>query len=258
VKLLLAAMALVAGLEARQETGFLNRAVVVKGITYKYQVYLPQDYTKSRKWPVILFLHGGGERGDDGLAQTQVGIARNVRLQPERWPAILVMPQCRKDVFWTTPEMQDQAMAALEAAIKEFKGERSQVYLTGLSLGGYGTFSLGARHPERFAALAPICGGVVMASRPELTPAGSGDPYENIGKLIGKTPIWIFHGGDDKTVAVTESQKMREVIKAAGGTPKYTEYPGVAHNSWDKAYAEADFVKWMLAQKLAAKPKQKR
>ena len=152
--------------------------------------------------------------------------------------------------------MEAQALAALDASIKEFKGDRSRVYLTGLSMGGYGTFAIGAKHADRFAAMAPICGGVMRPNRRGVPaqPAPTGDPYAETAKGIGKKPIWIFHGAADPTVPVTESQKMRDAIQAAGGSPKYTEYPGVGHNSWDKAYGEGDFPKWLLEQKLDRKP----
>jgi len=238
--------------QARQETGFLNRTVRVKGVTYKYQVYVPAVWNKSKQWPVILFLHGAGERGDDGLAQTQVGIGGAIRFHSERVPAVVVMPQCRKEVWWTQPEREEMALAALEATVKKFRGDRTRLYLTGLSMGGYGTFGLGARNSGKFAALVPICGGVRMPRRAK-TPVAeepAGDPYADTARKIGKTPIWIFHGGADSTVPVTESQKMNEALKAIGAEPKYTEYPGVGHNSWDKAYGEAELWKWLLNQKL--------
>ena len=241
-----------APLQARQETGFLNRTVRVKGVAYKYQVYVPAEWSKNKKWPVILFLHGSGERGDDGMAQTQVGIGGAIRLHSERVPAVVVMPQCPKEKWGSEPEIEEMVMATLEASVKQFHGDRARIYLTGVSMGGYGTFALGARRPGQFAALVPICGGVRLPRR--LLPAGSeepaGDPYQDAARKIGKTPIWIFHGGADPTVPVTESQKMVEALKAAGADPKYTEYPRVGHNSWDKAYAEADLWKWLFEQRL--------
>jgi len=240
-------------LQARQETGFLSRTVRVKGVAYKYQVYVPAEWNKSKQWPVILFLHGAGERGDDGLAQTQVGIGGAIRFHSDRVPAVVVMPQCRKGIWWTAPEMEEMALAALDAAVKQFRGDRARLYLTGLSMGGYGTFGLGARQSGRFAALVPICGGVRLPRRPNLPAVEepAGDPYAATAGKIGKTPIWIFHGGADPTVPVTESQKLVEALKAAGAAPKYTEYPGVGHNSWDKAYGETELWKWLFEQRLS-------
>jgi predicted peptidase len=231
-----------------KETGFLNRTAEVGGVIYGYQVYVPAEWNSSRKWPVILFLHGAGERGNDGLLQTQVGIATAVRLKSERFPAVIVMPQCRRNTWWTEPAMEAQALKALEKTVKEFKGDPARIYLTGLSMGGYGTWSLAAKHPGRFAALAPICGGVRPPRRMAQEPQEA-DPYSGVAAKIGKTPVWIFHGGADKTVPVSESRSMNEALKAAGGNVKYSEYEGVGHNSWDKAYGEPEFITWLLAQK---------
>jgi predicted peptidase len=234
---------------ARTETGFLNRSVTLSGVTYRYQVYVPPQWTKSQSWPVILFLHGAGERGEDGLIQTEVGLAGSLRRHVERWPAIVVIPQCRKDVWWhSDPKMEAQAMAALERSIREFKGDRARVYLTGLSMGGYGTWAFGSRHIELFAALAPICGGLRAPGqwRDKIAVVGSA---EEIAKRIGKTPVWIFHGDADPTVPVEESRTMRQALQAAGAEPRYTEYPRVGHNSWDKAYAEEELPRWLLSQR---------
>ncbi len=236
--------------EARpKDTGFLNRTAEVGGVKYRYQVYVPPEWTGNRKWPVILFLHGAGERGEDGLLQTQVGIGAAVRLHRDRFPALIVMPQCRRNVWWTEPTMEAQALKALEQTTKEFKGDPERTYLTGLSMGGYGTWAFGAKYPGRFAALAPVCGGVREPRRASPPAPDAGDPYTPAAAKIGMTPVWIFHGADDKTVPVTESRGMSRALQAAGASPKYTEYEGVGHNSWDRAYGEPDFMPWLLAQK---------
>jgi predicted peptidase len=256
MRLLLLVILLLPVLPAKNETGFLHRTVSVNGEIHKYQVYVPREFTKSRRWPVVLFLHGAGERGDNGSAQTDTGLGKALRLFPDRYPAVVVMPQCKKDKWWTMPEMQAVALAALDRSMKEFKGDRERVYLTGLSMGGYGTFGIGSKTAGRFAALAAICGGVRLPRRPGLEniPQAQGeDPYRETAKGIGKTPIWIFHGAADSVVPVDESRKMVEALKAEGAEPKYTEYPGVNHNSWDRAYAEPDLPKWLFEQRLAAK-----
>ncbi|MSV27792.1 MAG: hypothetical protein EXQ52_03485 [Bryobacterales bacterium] len=230
---------------APRETGFLNRAIKVNNVEYRYQVYVPADWTKTRAWPVILFLHGAGERGNDGLAQTQVGLGGGIRFHADRFPAIVVMPQCRKDTRWTDPEIEAQVFAALAKSMKEFHGDAKRVYLTGLSMGGFGTFAFAAKRAGQFAAVVPICGGVVRRNE-----EAKGDPYAEAAVKIGKTPAWIFHGAADPTVPVSESQKMQALLKANGGDVRYTEYPGVGHNSWDKAYAEADLPKWLFEQRL--------
>jgi predicted peptidase len=234
------------------ETGFLDRVVKIGAETYRYQVYAPRDWSKDRKWPVILFLHGAGERGDDGLIQTEVGLGRAIRHYVDRFPAIVVMPQCRKDQWWTQDAMQEQALKAFEQSVKEFNGDPERFYLTGISMGGYGTWSIAAKHPGKFAALAPICGGIrppATIAIPSAAPDSDADPYAETARKIGKTPVWIFHGGADAVVPPDESRKMNEALKAAGGDVRYTEYENVTHNSWDKAYAEPELMKWMFSQK---------
>lgn len=238
---------------ARTETGFLNRAVTVNGTEYRYQVYVPAQWNKHSTWPVILALHGAGERGDDGLLQTDVGLGHAVRQNVSAWSKfIIVMPQCRKEHFWTQPDMEQVALAALERSIKEFHGDRSRLYLTGLSMGGYGTWSIASHHPQMFAALVPICGGIeaprnLPALKTDL--ASDYDPYRDTAQKIGKIPTWVFHGADDPVVPVAGSQKIVEALKGVGADVRYNEYPGVQHNSWDKAYAEPGLPEWLLAHR---------
>ena len=241
---------------ARTQTGFLDRTVTVSGNTYRYEAFVPADFSKKKFWPVILFLHGAGERGSDGVLQTDVGIAHAVRLHSSKFPFIIVIPQCGEGKIWGEPDMQAQAMAALQASIKEFHGDRNRIYLTGLSMGGFGTWELAARNPGRFAALVPVCSGirpqehwpqlrVTLVDDPKIT-----DPYAEVARRLGNTPVWMFHGDADPAVPVAESRHMTEALKAANAKFKYTEYPGVGHNSWDQAYAEPDLVPWLLAQSL--------
>jgi len=240
------------------QTGFLDRRISVKGTAYKYQVFVPENWSPKQKWPIILFLHGAGERGSDGLLQTDVGLPHAVRLDRSRFPAVIVIPQCLKDNWWQTPQMEEMALAALTAATKEFKGDAKRTYLTGLSMGGYGSWDLAAKYPGKFAAVVPICGGIVIPEhlkqmRPDLAATSYPDDprsYEEVAKKIGKTPVWIFHGGADDVVSVEGSRKLDAALKAAGGNVRYTEYPGVGHNSWDKAYAEPELMTWMLSQSL--------
>lgn len=246
----LAILAATSLLARPRETGFLNRTVTVKGVAYRYVVYIPADWTSRKKWPVVLFLHGAGERGDDGLAQSQVGIGGAIRFHPGRFPAVIVMPQCRKDLRWTEPDMEAQAFTALDQSMKEFHGDPDRIYLTGLSMGGYGSWAFAAKYPEKWAATVAVCGGI----RRKTDPADAGDPYADAAKKIGAAmPVWVFHGGDDPTVPVTESRKMVEALKALGSQVKYTEYEGIGHNSWDKAYAEPELPVWLFSQRLSAR-----
>jgi predicted peptidase len=246
----------------KYDTGFLDRSITLQGSAYKYQVFIPESWSPHGKWPIVLFLHGAGERGDDGLQQTDVGIGTAVRTDRNRFPAIVVMPQCRKNVWWIQPPMDDLAIAALEAATKEFHGDTERTYLTGLSMGGYGSWHLAEKYPGRFAALIVICGGIrppaaAIKAHPELTqwtPPDEPKSYSDAAAKVGKTPVWIFHGADDDTVPVAESQRMYAAMKQIGAEVHYTEYPGVKHVSWDKAYDEPKLFPWLFSKSLGTKP----
>jgi len=243
---------------SKSETGFLDRTLSLQGITYKYQVFLPDNWSSQQKWPIILFLHGADERGSDGLLQTQVGLPTAIRKERSRFPAIVVIPQCLAGHWWSESSMENLALAALAVATDEFSGDPKRTYLTGLSMGGYGSLAIAVKYPHKFAAIAPICGGIVLPEHfrqmhPDLEKSAYPDDpksYADVAAKIGKTPIWIFHGGSDDTVPVEGSRKLNEALKAAGGDVHYTEYPGVGHNSWDKAYAESEVMTWMLSKSL--------
>lgn len=240
--------------DAAQQTGFLHRTVEVSGVSYKYQVFVPSDWTPGEKWPVILFLHGAGQRGSDGEEQTDEGLPELLRQRPD-FPAVVVMPQCRRRTWWGDPAMEAQTLKALERSMAELNGDPQRLYLTGLSMGGYGTWAFGYKYPNRFAALVPVCGGVTSRRAfpiPDWHPAARApdDPYGETASKIARIPVWAFHGDADYSVPVTESRKLTEALKAAGGNVRYTEYPGVGHNSWDRAYREEELIPWMLSQRL--------
>lgn len=236
-----------------QQTGFLDRSVTVNGHAYPYIVYVPRNYDASRAWPVILFLHGSGERGNDGTRAMQIGVAAAVRAHPERVPAIVVIPQAPAETRWLG-EPADAAMAALDHAISEFHGDRQRLYLTGLSMGGYGTWHLGMAHPDRWAALVVVCGGLfphptTTAVQQSPLNRNAADPYAFTAHAVRELPIRIFHGSDDPVIPVDESRKMHDALQAEGARDvHYTEYPGVGHNAWDKAYGDEAMWKWLFAQ----------
>jgi predicted peptidase len=238
------------------ETGFLNRAVRVNGVEYRYQVYVPREFRRSTAWPVILALHGGGAYGNDGLRQTEGGLATAIRHHADRFPALVVFPQSHAD---GTPGWQmrggEAALAAVDQTITEFNGDPSRVYLTGYSAGGNGSWYLASHHPDRFAALSVVCGfisefrgktsGVMY---PALAPVPAPDPYVYVAKQVSTLPIWVFHGDADKSVSIEESRNMVKALKAIGANVQYTEFPGVDHNAWDPAYDRDDLIQWMLKQ----------
>lgn len=237
----------------RHETGFLNRSLTLNGHSYPYVVYVPRNYDSAQKWPVILFLHGSGERGSDGLRQTQIGVGAAIRFDASRVPAIVVFPQAPEETRWLG-EPADAAMAALDRSIDEFNGDRARMYLTGLSMGGYGTIHLALANPNRFAALVIVCGGLfphpttTAVQKSPLIPDNV-DPYAFVAQSLRAIPVWIFHGADDPVIPVGEARQLDEALRKAGANVRYTEYPGTGHNSWDKAYGEAGLWRWLFEQR---------
>ena len=216
---------------AKHDTGFLDRTLTIDGTTYRYQVFIPEDWTPHQKWPVILSLHGSGERGEDGMDETDVGIGTAIRSDRGHFEAIVV--GCRnaaKNIWWTMPPMGDLAMTALRNATREFHGDTNRTYLTGISMGGYGSWYLAQKYPHTFAAMVIICGGIhppvsTLKAHPELvnfSPPDGPNAYADAAAKVGKVPVWIFHGGDDNIVPVVESQRMADALKAVGAEVHYT------------------------------------
>ncbi|MDA1038683.1 MAG: alpha/beta fold hydrolase [Planctomycetota bacterium] len=219
---------------------------------FRYRLLRPAQSEPGKTYPLLLFLHGAGERGSDNLAQ--IKYLPTWLAEPElrdRYPCFVVAPQCRADHRWAPFDWSDKkssplaieptgdlaaAVAAVDAVVAAEPIDPDRIYLTGLSMGGYGAWELAARTPHRFAAVAPICGG--------------GDEAQ-AAKLVG-LPIWCFHGGDDKVVPVERSRSMVAAVKAAGGMPKYTELPGVGHDSWTPAYRNSDLLDWLFRQRRLA------
>jgi predicted peptidase len=255
------ALPLTAAAAPRVQTGFLDREITLGRISYRYQVYVPVNYVRGKALPVILFLHGSGEGGEDGLLQTQVGLGPAIRQARQRFPFIVVFPQARRDQLWAG-EMVTLALKTLDQTVKEFNGDPQRLYVTGISMGGFGTWYVAAKAPGKSAAIVPIC-GFVNLKRPDLPAerkafvlkdnlfANSPDPYAAVASQISKVPTWIFHGGADPVISPDESRRMFQTLKASGFDVRYTEYEGVEHNSWDRAYAEPDFVPWLLSHRLS-------
>lgn len=201
-----------------------------------HRLFVPEGEAPARGWPVLLFLHGIGERGSDGIAPTTVGIGPAVQREPERFPMAIVFPQCPDEQYWSGHTL-DIAFDALDAAIEELGADESRVYVSGISMGGYGTFAAALRDPRRFTAVVPVCGGV-----------GHRDPRA-AAERIAHLPLWIFHGDADTVVPVSESRTIVDALRDAGANVRYSEYAGVGHNSWDRAYAEPELVTWLLEQR---------
>ncbi len=204
----------------------------------RYARFVPPGQPPADGWPAILFLHGAGERGSDGLAPTRVGIGPHLR--PD-YPAVVVFPQCLKNRYWPEPEMMQRAMAAFEDGLRDMAIDRRRVYLTGISMGGYGSWLLGALHSTMLAAIVTVCGGF---------PPSRGLTLDDAVDRLKHIPIWNFHGAQDDIIPVDESRRLVARLQAAGSLIRYTEYPHVMHNSWDPAYATPELWPWLFDQKL--------
>jgi predicted peptidase len=193
-------------------------------------IYVPDSVVvgSSKRLPLLIFLHGSGERGTDLELLKIHGLPKLIE-QGQQFPAIVVSPQCPANQWWNIKE--------LEAMVKEikqkYKVDNRRVYLTGLSMGGYGTWELGIAHPRWFAALAPICGG----------------GNEARVHRIKNVPVWVFHGAKDMVVKPSESEKMVNALLQVNGNVRYTLYPEATHDSWTETYQNPDFFKWLFAQK---------
>lgn len=228
------AIAFLAGSLSAAEPGFHNVTFHPKdGEAAKYVVFVPHGLKADAHPPIVLFLHGSGESGSDGEKQAKTGLGKFVRAHEKTFPMIAVFPQSQKRTWKADSEDGKRAMAILEEVEKKYHTDPHRVYLTGLSMGGNGTWSFAAAYPKRWAAIAPICGwGDVKTA----------DSIKDI-------PCWNFHGDADAAVKVEKSREMIKALKDAGGKPKYDEYPGVPHQSWDKAYATPGLFDWMLEHK---------
>ena len=210
---------------------------ITKTISSKYLLYAPTDYGKdsAKKWPLILFLHGSGESGDD-LEKVKTHGPPKLIAHGKEFPFIVVSPQCPSPrVGWDTEVLN----GLLDDVIAHYSVDQDRVYLTGLSMGGYGTWALASDAPQRFAAIAPICGG--------------GTP-RRMARRLNKMPIWVFHGGKDPTVPIKEAQDMVDALKAQGSDVKFTVYPEAGHDSWTATYDNPDLYTWFLEHKRSTSP----
>jgi predicted peptidase len=243
-----------ASISPDERSGFSARTIVVGGVSYPYQLYIPR--AASSGLPVILSLHGSGERGTDGTLQTMIGLGPVVKGRDGEFPAIVVFPQAPPDSVWAGAP-GTAAMRMLDATIAELRADPDRVYLTGISMGGYGTWQLALDHPDRFAALVPVCGGIrPLPAAPTIAvraaKAEAGDPYAYAAAKLARIPTWVFHGAADRSVPVAESRSMVAALRAAGGDVRYTEYERVGHNSWESAYGEPELWRWLWAQRRTA------
>ncbi|HVU88905.1 MAG TPA: prolyl oligopeptidase family serine peptidase [Pirellulales bacterium] len=201
-------------------------------VTLNYLLYLPKDYDKKDAWPLVLFLHGAGERGDDLNLVKKHGPPKLIE-EGKDLPFIVVSPQCPKDNSWTW--QLRELTALVDDLTARYKVDKDRIYLTGLSMGGFGTWALAAYQPDRFAAIIPICGGGEMLMTRRLT----------------QVPIWAFHGAKDPVVPLRRSEELVQALERAKGNVKLTVYPDALHDSWTATYDNPEVWEWLLAQKRA-------
>lgn len=231
---------------------FKAGSFMIDGFTLPYKVMYPKDYDKNKTYPLVVFLHGAGERGNDNEAQLTHGKQFLIDNFSEKYPAIVIAPQCPQGNYWPNVKRHENglgisfsfrsietptpAMKTLVSLIEDWLSsglvDTSKVYVGGLSMGGMGTFELLWRMPQTFAAAFPICGG---------------SNIEKAKSYAKNTALWIFHGADDSVVPVERSVEMYNELKRLGAKVKYTEYEGVNHNSWDNAFREEELVPWLFS-----------
>ena len=251
---LLSLFALRAGIAQDLEM-YERKLYVSKADSLPYRILYPENFNPAQKYPLVIILHGAGERGNNNESQLVYGA--KLFLEPEnrqQYPAIVVFPQCPQDSYWSNVNIvrdetgkrtfnylqavgePTKAMHALLGLLKELEKsgaiDKKHRYIGGLSMGGMGTFELLRRQPKKFAAAFPICGG--------------GHP-DGVKKYAKRVPLWVFHGEEDSVVPVEKSKIMVEAIQKAGGKVKFTIYPGVNHNSWDYAFKEPDLLPWLFS-----------
>ena len=258
-KLLIISIVLISAYMSQAQDSVLYRTRIwVSGKdTLNYRVLYPEHYASSKKYPVVVFLHGAGERGNDNKSQLKHGghlFANDTSLK--EFPAIVIFPQLPRDSTWARMKFEPDTVnkkvkfmfpftgeptvpeALVKGLLDSLRNERfvdkKRIYIGGLSMGGFGTFDMIALYPDYFAAAFPICGG---------------GNIDNAPRFARKLPIWIFHGAADSVVSVEYSRSYYKALKDLGAKVKYTEYPGVGHNSWDNAFAEKDLLPWLFSKK---------
>lgn len=213
------------------QTSHRFRQKITRTVTLNYLLYLPADYKVGNKnYPLILFLHGAGERGDDLELVKIHGIPKIVEQQKD-FPFIAISPQCPADRWWVDPWLLEALNGLLDEIVQNYRVDTNRIYLTGLSMGGFGTWALAIAHPERFAAIAPICGG--------------GMPW--MAYRIKDVPVWAFHGAQDPVVPLQRTEEMVDALKRLNAPVKLTVYPDAGHDSWSQTYSNPELYQWFLA-----------
>jgi predicted peptidase len=205
---------------------------IVKRVKLGYLLYLPEGYgdEPGKKWPLVLFLHGAGERGSD-IERVKVHGIPKLAEAGQSFPFIAVSPQCPENTGWGA--QTEELKSFIDEIMATYAVDDSRVYVTGLSMGGFGTFALASEYPGLFAAIAPICGGGDLSK----------------AERLKDIPAWVFHGAKDNVVPLERSKEMVDAIEACGGNVKFTVYPDADHDSWTVTYNNPEFYEWLLSNK---------
>lgn len=237
--------------EARETMRITNHEMTLDGQLYKWSVIIPEGVEPGGAG--LLFLHGYGECGTDGMRQLGVGLPPAIGANPERWPFVIIAPQ--KPVHNSEWEHHEKAvLIMLDRAVEAGLYDADRLAITGLSQGGHGTIAIGGRNADRFRAAVPVCGynaarfdnNQVRTVR-ETTTAEDAAVVEAAERLKG-TPVWLYHGGKDNVVPPEESRSLHAALEEIGGNVRYTEVPEANHNSWDDAYGDAALARWLVEQ----------
>jgi len=266
VVLLLVAASLCTAEDAKMSTDFVTLSFVVEGVKRTAALYVPPGYAASKTWPLIVYLHGGGGNGEnaDSAWASRHPIMRAVRKNPERFPALVLIPRCPVGKIWApippdpvqsawrlrhhgrkpVPDAEAHVTGAIDAAAAAYAVDEDRVTLTGHSMGGEGTTRYGALHADRLAGIAPSAGSAVIV-------------LEDAPKLA-RIGVWMFQGETDRISTVALARRLAAAIRAAGGEPHYTEYPGVGHATAYRAYSDPKVIEWLLKQKRRQRPGRRR
>jgi predicted peptidase len=204
---------------------------IKKTIGADYLLYLPEGYeTEPKDWPLILFLHGRGECGNDLSKVEAHGPPMLIAKKEKQFPFVIVSPQCPENEWWSTELQVDTLNALLDDVVSQYNIDQERIYVTGLSMGGFGSWSLAAAYPDRFAAIAPICGG--------------GNPED--AASIAHLPVWVFHGEKDQAIPIKRSEEMVLALEKSACRVQFTTYPDAGHDSWTTTYTNPELYAWFL------------
>lgn len=226
---------------------FNGRTFTEDGVVFRYQLFLPHDYDPSKKWPVVVAVHGSAEKGSDGMKPLNVGVGKVVQARAASFPAVVLLPQVPmegKILDWTPAFTH-----LVDSVVHEVHGDPDRVYLTGISMGGLLAYDMVLKHPGKYAALVTVSAPVVIQPTPDrASRLPSSESHPLVARALGRTPVWIFQGAHDEAALASESRHLVSALQAAKVPVTYTEYADGNHAVWDRAYQTPELWTWLFAQ----------